>query len=67
MGLSVAWRIVDMKKLKERALFVGTMLLGAWALLFFMHVIFDAVWLFFWIGLAAIVLSLILHVIERVV
>ena len=56
-----------MKKLKERALFVGTMLLGAWALLFFMHVIFDAVWLFFWIGLAAIVLSLILHVIERVV
>ncbi|MHB8415155.1 MAG: hypothetical protein ACYC9S_12905 [Leptospirales bacterium] len=58
---------MNMKKLKKRALYVGTLLLGAWALLFFMHVIFDAIWLFFWIGLAAIVLSLVLHVLERVV
>ncbi|MHB1566696.1 MAG: hypothetical protein ACYCXG_08275 [Acidiferrobacter sp.] len=53
------------KGFKWRALSIGFVLLAIWAVLIFLHVIFDLVWVFFWVGLIGIVVGAVLHLLER--
>ncbi|HUW97982.1 MAG TPA: hypothetical protein VMV40_03940 [Acidiferrobacter sp.] len=55
------------RDLKRLVLGVGLALLGVWAVLFVLHVLFALVWVFFWIGLFGIAAALTLHAIERFV
>lgn len=56
---------VTKKGLKWRVLSIGFVLLAIWAVLIFLHVLFELVWVFFWIGLIGIVAGVVLHLLER--
>lgn len=66
---AVALAIMEVKVtrtgFKWRALSIGFVLLAIWAVLIFLHVIFDLVWVFFWVGLIGIVVGAVLHLLER--
>ncbi len=55
------------KDLKRTFMAVGLVLLGLWAVLFMMHILFALVWVFFWIGLIGILVAAVLHAVERFV
>ena len=55
------------KDLKRTFMAVGLVLLGLWAVLFMMHILFALVWVFFWIGLIGILVAVVLHAVERFV
>ncbi len=44
---------------------VAVACLMLWALLFFLHLLFDLMWVFFWIGLLGVAASAVLHLIEE--
>lgn len=52
-------------RLKYMAFGIGSALVGLWLVLFFVHVLFALIWVFFWVGLAALLLAFVLHAIER--
>ncbi len=43
---------------------VAMMCLMLWAALFLLHLLFDLMWVFFWLGLAGMVVGAVLHVLE---
>ncbi|MDA8389261.1 MAG: hypothetical protein M0Z76_00730 [Gammaproteobacteria bacterium] len=49
---------------KWRVATVAVACLMLWALLLFLHLLFDLMWVFFWVGLLGVAVSAVLHLIE---
>lgn len=58
-------RLVTKRHWKWRVMAVAVACLMLWALLFFLHLLFDLMWVFFWIGLLGVAASAVLHLIEE--